>query len=294
MKRAPGITFKRLYVEITNVCNLDCSFCPKTSRPPMFMEIEQFKKILDEVKEYSKYLYFHVMGEPLMHPELGTFLDLCDENDFKVNIVTNGTLIEEEKDKLLSKPALRAISFSLHIFDKTTSIQKVDKYLDDIFEFITEAQKRHTFFACLRLWNLNNKDTYYSYVLERIEKYFDYPHKIEDIPYNGNDIKIRENIYVSQNLLFDWPNKDIPDINEDGFCLGLRKQAGILVDGTVVPCCLDSEGTIDLGNINVSSFKEIIEGKRAENIYNGFSDRKAVESLCRKCGYRQRFSLKCP
>ncbi|MCK5450973.1 MAG: radical SAM protein [Candidatus Omnitrophica bacterium] len=292
--------FKRIYIEITNVCNLNCGFCPKTSRKPEFMELKLFKKILDEIKGYSEYLYFHVMGEPLLHPDIGVFLDLCAEKKFKVNITTNGTLIKETKNKLLSKPAIRAINFSLHIFDGKTSKKVVDEYLDEIFGFIIESGETPGFIVCFRQWDLEQENTansvqkvqdpgWNSYILERIEKFFKVPRRIEDIPSEGNDIKLKDNVYVSQSSFFDWPDKGLPDLDEEGFCLGLRQQVAILVDGTVVPCCLDSEGTIDLGNISKAGFKQIIEGKRAVDLYRGFSERKVVESLCRKCGYRKRF-----
>jgi len=292
--------FKRIYIEITNVCNLDCRFCPKTSRKPEFMGLDLFKKILDEVKGYSRYLNFHVMGEPLLHPDIGAFLDLCDEKGFRVNITTNGTLIKETKNKLLSKSAIRIINFSLHIFDENTPENVIDEYLDEVFGFITESGETPGFIVCFRLWNMKMNNTAdpsrkvqsagrNSYILERIEKFFEVPQRIEEIPSEGNGIKIRDNIYVSQSSVFDWPDKGIPDLNEKGFCLGLRQQAAILVDGTVVPCCLDNEGIIDLGNINESSFKQIIEGKRALDLYRGFSERKVVEALCRKCGYRKKF-----
>ena len=289
--------FKRIYIEITNVCNLECKFCPKTSRAPEFMGVDLFKKILDEVEGYSEHLYFHVVGEPLLHPEIGTFLDLCGEKEFKVHITTNGTLTKEAKNKLLSKPALHAINFSLHIFDENTPKKVIDEYLEEVFNFISDSGETPEFIACFRLWNMKIDNTDQSleaagnnaYILEKIEQFFNIPYRIEEIPSVAQGIKLKENIYVSQGSLFDWPDKTIPDINEKGFCLGLRQQVAILADGTVVPCCLDSEGTIDLGNINKSSFKTIIEGKRARALYNGFSDRKVVEPLCRKCSYRKRF-----
>ncbi|MFH1878869.1 MAG: radical SAM/SPASM domain-containing protein [Candidatus Omnitrophota bacterium] len=291
--------FKRIYVEITNVCNLECGFCPKTARKPEFMGVDLFRRILGEVKKYSGYLYFHVMGEPLMHPEIDVFLDLCHENGFRVNITTNGTLIKKVMDKLLYKPALRQMNFSLHIFDESADEKVIDGYLDDIFAFIGLAAGDPGFTACLRLWNAREKydsagcsartDGKNRYILEKIEKFFALPYEIREIPLTGNGVKIAENVYVSRAVRFDWPDIDLPDAGNNGFCLGLRNQAAILADGTVVPCCLDSEGMINLGNIKDSSFSEIINSERAMGIYNGFSERKIVEPLCGKCGYRKRF-----
>ena len=266
------------------------------------MGVDLFKKILDEVRGYSGHLYFHVMGEPLLHPDIGDFLDLSLEKGFKVNITTNGTLIKEAKNKLLSKPAIRAINFSLHIFDENTPESVIDEYLDEVFGFITGSGDPPGFIACFRLWNMVHSAPgkkaesagKNSYILGRIEKFFEVPRRIEEIPSEGNGIKLKDNVYVSQRSFFDWPDEGIPDISEEGFCLGLRQQVAILVDGTVVPCCLDSEGIIDLGNIKRSSLKQILEGKRAMELYRGFSERRVVEPLCRKCAYRKRFDQEVP
>lgn len=293
--------FKKIYIEITNVCNLNCGFCSKTARKPEFMEIDLFEKILKEVKNYSKYIYFHVMGEPLLHPDIDTFLDLCHEQGFSANITTNGTLIKKVKHKILSKPALRLMNFSLHSFDDNTH-NAINEYLDEIFSFIIQIRASNPdFIACFRLWNVkeNNNNALASknseiakknrYILEKIEKFFRVPYKIDEISTKGNGIKLAEKIFINQNSYFEWPDNKIPDLNDEGFCLGLRTHAAILVDGTVVSCCLDSEGAINLGNINQSVFPEIIKSKRAMDLYNGFSERNVVEPLCRKCGYRKRF-----
>lgn len=285
--------FKRIYIEITNVCNLHCSFCPKTSRKPEFMGFELFRKILNEVGNHSKYIYFHVMGEPLMHPEIEAFLDLCLQYGFFANITTNGTLIGKVKEKIISKKALRLINFSLHSFEANMSDGEIGSYLNEIFSFVKEVKNENPkLISCFRLWNVNDNRHHSSneYILRRIEKFFGFPNQIKEIPITSNGIKISENVYVNQAECFNWPDADITDLNTKGFCLGLRDQVAILVDGTVVPCCLDSEGSINLGNIKETSFTEIINGKRALALYNGFSARKLVEPLCRKCGYRSRFT----
>ncbi len=257
------------------------------------MEEELFEKIVKEVKDYSRYLYFHVMGEPLLHPDIGRFLDICHKNACNANITTNGVLIKEAKNKLLSKPALRSMHFSLHSFGENTPDGVIDEYLNEIFSFVSIASKREDFIICFRLWNVkeDEKKGQNRHILKRIEEYFSLSKKIEEAPTTGNGIKLKENIFLSQALCFDWPSMTRPDLDDKGFCLGLRQQAAVLVDGTVVPCCLDSEGTINLGNIKNTSFRDIINGKRAKDLYKGFSERKLVEPLCRKCAYRRRFDV---
>jgi len=256
------------------------------------MSPELFSRILNKIKGYSDYLYFHVMGEPLLHPELGGFLELCTEYSFRANITTNGVLIKNAADKIIHRKALRLINFSLHSFEDN-KITNPD-YLKDIFEFAKLAEKENpNLIVCLRLWNYSpnlsiapNKE-----IISRIKEFFGYPGEIEEIPQLGNGMKLRKNLYLSQSEKFDWPDLKKNEISQNGYCLGLRDQIAILVDGTVVPCCLDSEGSINLGNIKDSLFSEIIISPKAEKIYNGFSERKLIEELCRKCGYRRRFDL---
>ena len=147
--------FKKFYIEITNVCNLTCSFCPQTCRPPEFMKIETFNKILEQIKPHTDYIYFHVKGEPLLHPEIDKFLDLSYEKGFKVNITTNGTLINKVKDKIFMKPALRQINFSLHSFDGNEGSSNKDEYINNIISFVKEAHNNTDLLVSFRLWNLD-------------------------------------------------------------------------------------------------------------------------------------------
>jgi len=288
--------FKKFYIEITNVCNLSCSFCPQTLRTAEFMSIETFAEILDQIKPHTNYIYFHVKGEPFLHPKLDEFLDLSYEKGFKVNITTNGTLINSVKDKLIEKPALRQINFSLHSFDGNESSCNKYDYINDIITFVKQAILTTDTLFSLRLWNLDVDNTTNLEVkknhdlLLAIETSFNLPYKIEEKINPGRGIKICDKVYLNQDHEFQWPDLLVEEDNNPGFCYGLRNQIAILVDGTVVPCCLDGEGIINLGNIHRTPFSEIIEGKRAKDIFDGFSRREAVEELCRKCGYRKKFS----
>ena len=288
--------YKKIYIEITNVCNLACDFCPQSKRKPEFMKIETFDKILAQIKPYTDYIYLHVKGEPLLHPEIDRILDLSYEKGLKVNITTNGTLINKAKDKLLTKQALRQINFSLHSIDGNKGFNGIDEYLNNIFSFIHDAISKTNIIIALRLWNLDKErladieGKKNQELLEAIEQEFNLGFKIEEKVIPGGGIKVSDRIYLNQDNKFQWP--DLREIEDDGigFCYGLRNQAAILVDGTVVPCCLDGEGVINLGNINNNDFSDIVNSERANTIFNGFSERKAVEELCRKCGYRKKFT----
>ncbi|REK77073.1 radical SAM/SPASM domain-containing protein [Paenibacillus paeoniae] len=287
--------FKKFYIETTSICNLSCTFCPPTQRAKGFLSVEDFTRTLDQVKPFTDYIYFHVKGEPLLHPKIDKLLDIAHEKGFKVNITTNGTLITKNKAKLLNKPALRQLNFSLHSFDGHPGSEDKAGYLADILAFVKEANESSDVIVSYRLWNLdmnneiNKQEDKNRELLGMIEEAYSLDYRIEEKFKPGTGVKIADRIYLNQDPEFKWPDLREPEDDGRGFCHALRNQAGVLIDGTVIPCCLDGEGVIDLGNIHEQPFADIIEGERANNLYDGFSRREAVEELCRKCGYRQRF-----
>lgn len=278
------------------MCNLACSFCPPTSRKANLIKLDAFNNILDQIKPHTKYIYLHVKGEPLLHPRIDELLDASHAKGFKVNITTNGTLIKKNRDKLLGKPALRQMNFSLHSFDGHEGSSNREEYLSTILSFVREAAE-HNVIISLRLWNLDQDNTTNAEkrrnreTLEILEKEFNLAYKIEEKVVPGTGVKIANRIYINQDHEFEWPSLQAPEDDGKGFCHALRSQAAILVDGTVVPCCLDGEGVINLGNINSTPFSEIVEGERANNLFDGFSRREAVEEMCRKCGFRKKFGV---
>lgn len=288
--------FKKIYIEITNVCNLQCKFCPKTNRKPKFITTSEFSYILDEIKEFTEYIFFHVKGEPLLHPNIGEFLDISYNKGFKVNITTNGTLLAKVKEKLIHKPALRQINISLHSFDGNKNTYSKNDYLDNIFEFIESAKEDKSLIIALRLWNLtednllNKEKERNREILSRIETEFKLQFKIEDMINPQRGIKVEDRIYLNQDSEFVWPSLKNEEFGDKGYCYGLRDQIGILVDGTVIPCCLDGEGKISLGNIYDIKLSEILSGERARKIYDGFSKRMVTEDMCKRCGFRTRFN----
>ncbi len=288
-------SFKKIYIEITNVCNLACDFCPETKRSPKFMDTNDFIHILEKVKPYGKYIYLHVKGEPMLHPNIGLFLDLCNEQGFYVNLTTNGTLINEVKETLLEKPALRQINFSLHSFDGNDDTYSMDEYLEDIFSFIKESLVKTNIIHSLRLWNLQETISDISIVqneniIEKIQNAFQLDFKLEDEVKQKMGIKLQDKLYLNQEYEFQWPDLKAKEDDGVGFCHGLRNQIAILVDGTVVPCCLDGNGIISLGNIKEQSLDSILQSERVKKIQDSFSKRYAIEELCRKCEYRSRFN----
>lgn len=288
--------FKRIYIEITNVCNLKCSFCPKTLRKPQFMDLEFFKKVLEEIAPYTDYVFLHVKGEPLLHPQLEDILKECYKHKIKANITTNGTLIASRADMLVSQQSLRQINFSLHSFDDNSPGIDSSNYMKDILEFTSLALKKSNMIVALRLWNLTNNNISNiereknRKILSQIEEYFNIPDKIEERVTPGRGVKLADRVYLNQDPVFEWPHLDSGHICENGFCYGMKSHCAILVDGTVIPCCLDGEGVVALGNLQSESFSSIMDSERSKAIIKGFSDNKAVEELCKNCTFKERFT----
>lgn len=287
---------KKIYIEITNVCNLSCAFCPGTSRKPGFMGAPEFETVLRKLHGFTDHVYLHVMGEPLLHPDLAKLLELCRLYGYKVNITTNGTLIKDKSEILLSASALRQVNFSVHshedIDDDAADRKAADQYLADIFSYTDAALAKGGVYISYRLWNLTSEasEQYNAYVVQKLQQRFEPDFSISEELASQKRITLRDRLFLNSAEVFQWPSGSADSFGDKGFCLGLRDQAAVLVDGTVVPCCLDSDGGIPLGNIFDEDFAAILQGNRTRALYDGFSERRAVEELCRKCGYRNRFS----
>ena len=279
----------KAYLEITNVCNLSCSFCHKTKRAKKLMTAEEFDILTDRLRGKVQYLFFHLMGEPTLHPLLPEFVRKASEKGFLPMLTTNGSLLSKCGDELLSAPFYK-ISISLHAPAANPAFAD-PAYLDNCADFALRASESGIY-AVLRLWNLGSEDEKTNEaILSRLHEKFPEEWK----PMRGGDsYRLHSRLFLEFGDRFDWPDLAAPSIGEDGdcFCHGMRDQFGVLVDGSVVPCCLDSEGIVTLGNLFESEIDDILATPRARAIYDGFTRRRAVEELCRRCGYAKRFSKK--
>lgn len=273
--------YSRVYVEITNICNMHCSFCHSHSRVLRRMSAGEFSTVLDKLSGHTKYIYYHLMGEPLTHPELPAFLDMAAQRGFKSQITTNGTLLSSRGYELLSHP-LYKINISLHSFEGADA-EAHEKYLKDVADF-ADAASRAGVIVVLRLWNRGfdggKNDRVLALLRDRIDG---------EWAENTRGLRLREKLFVEWGERFEWPDKNAPIKGDEFFCYGLRDHFGILCDGSVVPCCLDSDGIITLGNIFERDLTDILNSPRAAAMVEAFGRRCASEELCRRCGYAQRF-----
>ena len=273
--------FSKIYVEITNYCNLHCSFCNVDKLPKKEMSIDEFKIVIDKIKDYTDNIYLHVKGEPLLHSMIDEILSICDEQRINVRITTNGTLLKLKKD-ILIKHSIKQINVSLHSenFDKN--------YFQNVFHACDELSKITT--IIYRIWTLSSlkSDNLSTNIVNVINDYYKLPTSIVNKIKTDKNTRIKENIYIDKDYEFKWPI--ISDKKGDiGTCLGTKNHIAILSNGNVTSCCLDSNGIINLGNIFENSLDDIINSQKFKEIHDGFEKKKLVHPLCKSCTYRKRF-----
>ena len=273
--------YSRVYIEITNICNMACSFCHGHHRSPGRMTPEEYGRILQQLQGKTQYIYHHLMGEPLVHPQLPQFIEMAKAAGFRPMITTNGTLLASRGDALLGK-GLHKVNISLHSFEGD-SAQDHHRYVERIAAFAEKATLDGTIVS-LRLWNQGCDDGKNDLTLAFLRQAL--PGQWQE---NTRGYRIRDKLFLEWGDRFAWPDLGAQDYGAAVYCHGLGDHFGILCDGTVVPCCLDSEGAIPLGNVFRESLTDILSCQRATAMRDGFRCRKATEELCRRCGYAQRF-----
>ena len=285
--------FHRVYIEITNICGLACSFCPPKTEPSKTMSLSFFEKTLLELQNYTKTLAFHVMGDPLTLSNLDEYLNLANKHGFEVELTTSGYYLGKTKARTLFLAPVRQLNISLNSYNKNNLSKSFEEYINPVLDLC--MQKIAHFekpFINLRLWNLDDicsEAAYNSAVFEKLSLAFGvaidsdkiYSQKIKSV-------RLAPKVILNFDSYFEWPSLDSSH-QSDATCHGLKSHIAILANGTVVPCCLDGDGIIALGNLHEKALKEILSSKRATDMIEGFKNAKAVEELCKKCSYKDRF-----
>ena len=267
----------RCYLETTDVCYLNCVFCPKTTRPKRTMTLEEFDLLTSRLAGRVKFLYFHLMGEPFLHPHLPQFVEMARQKGFIPVITTNGTLLSKREDMLETLPHKLQISLHSH---EGNGKEDLKQYIDEVMTFAKEAARRGCIIV-LRLWNEGGHNSMNEEIIRLIAN-----HQPRPWVERNDGWRLAENLYIESDNMFEWPDLQHESYaGEEVFCYALRNQIGVLVDGTVVPCCLDHNGDMDLGNLYTQSLEEILASPRAHAIYQGFTNHTATEPLCQRCGY---------
>jgi radical SAM protein with 4Fe4S-binding SPASM domain len=283
--------FNKIYIELTNICGLTCDFCPTKILQNKTMTLDFFEKILIQVKEYTNIITYHVFGDPLVLSNIKDYFDLSHKHGLKVEIVTTAyTLKRFSLDNFLH-PCIKQINFSINSFDKNDMKMTLEEYLSYMIELgKLKIKSKRDFFINFRLWNLdqdNSSNSFNNQVYAILEKAYNIELKNLD---TRKSKRLDNKILIDFDEYFQWPSLN-SDHSSHATCYGLKSHIAILSSGVVVPCCLDSYGIIDLGNLKNQNLSTILESQKAQNIIDGFKRNKAVEDLCQKCSFKDRFKL---
>ncbi|MCK5111334.1 MAG: radical SAM/SPASM domain-containing protein [Arcobacteraceae bacterium] len=281
--------FNKVFIELTNICGLSCSFCPTKSLATTTMNLKFFEDILIQLRPFTKEIAYHVFGDPLTLSNLNKYLDISHKHNFKVHITTTGYYLNNFDLNLFLHPAIKQINFSLNSFNKNDIQISLQQYLKPMFDLckLKLDNKVHNFIN-FRLWNMNSQNSEENFnneIFELLEKQFNIDLSSSN---NKDSIRLENQIKLHFDSYFQWPSLE-SDHYSQGYCQGLSSHFGILSSGIVIPCCLDSEGKINLGNLHDNKLEDILSQERTKNIINGFKKDIAVEELCKKCSYKDKF-----
>lgn len=289
--------FRRAYVEISNICNLKCSFCPTVERANQVMSPDLFGKVAAQLSGMVDEVCLHLMGEPLNHPEFSAILELCRVHHLPVNLTTNGLMLTGARRDLALSQVVRQVNLSLQSFEANFAGKDVSGYMQRIFQFTRLAEERRPdLYINLRLWDLEGVQAHSAvntavraHIAEEFGVVAEDP--AVDIRRKKN-LLLRGRIYLNFDSRFTWPSLDLPKRQRPGFCHGLSSHFGIHADGTVVPCCLDKEAVINLGQVQDEPLQSILSSLRAVAMRQGFAKGALIEDLCQRCTFIDRFDRK--
>lgn len=286
--------FYRIYIEITNVCGLSCSFCPIKNLPNKSMDLTFFEDLIIQAKAFTKEIACHVVGDPLTQSNLSEYLDIIHKHGLKAMLTTSGYFLKKHSYQTLFHPCVKQINISLNSFNKNDTSLSFEQYLSPILSLCKEklAQKKELFIN-LRVWNLDelmSEEDFNTELFKKLNTAFENELSTEIIhKEKPKSIRLASKILVHFDNYFEWPSLNNPHYGH-GTCQGLQSHIAVLASGKVVPCCLDCDGVITLGDLHTDSLKEILSNKRSQNMLKGFKEGKSVEELCQKCSYKDRFN----
>ncbi len=286
--------FYRIYIELTNVCGLSCSFCPTKSLPTQEMDLDFFESIVNQAKVYTKEIACHVVGDPLTLSNLDAYLDIIHKHGLKVMLTTSGYFLKKHSYDTLFHPCVKQINISLNSFNKNDTSITFEQYMKPVLALCeAKLEREEDIFINLRVWNLDemmSERTFNETLFEKLSSAFGTKLDLKTIyEEKPKSLRLASKILVHFDNYFEWPSLNNRNYGH-GTCQGIQSHVAILASGKVVPCCLDCDGIIELGDLHENTLDEILTAKRAVDMVEGFKEGKAVEELCQKCSYKDRFN----
>ncbi|WP_164499060.1 radical SAM/SPASM domain-containing protein [Helicobacter pylori] len=276
--------FKKIYIELSDICGLQCSFCPNPKNIRGVMPLELFEKICKEAAPLTPIITFHVLGDPCKLKNLNHYLNAAKRFSLKVDLVTSGAYLCDFETLL--QDAIYQISISLDAGLDNHNKLNQHRYIQKILEFCRyKCEKNSEVFLNLRIQDgtLEKHQNLIKPFLESFECV-----SLETLKSQGR-ARLFKKSFLNIQKTFKWPNLNAPNpLNQESkipYCYGLIKQIAILSNGVVVPCCMDTQAHINLGDLNHTPLKDILNSQKAMAIKTHFLKGEALELLCKNCSY---------
>jgi radical SAM protein with 4Fe4S-binding SPASM domain len=289
------VKFYRIYIELTNVCGLSCSFCPTKELPSKEMDLDFFESIIRQASVYTKEIACHVVGDPLTQSNLSDYLDIIHKYRLKALLTTSGYFLKKHSYETLFHPCVKQINISLNSFNKNDTSLTFEQYIKPVLNLCrAKLDRQKELFINLRVWNLDeimSERDFNETLFSKLSNEFNVTLNLDTIYRDKpKSIRLENKILVHFDNYFEWPSLKNKNYG-DGTCQGIQSHIAILASGKVVPCCLDCDGIIELGDLHEESLEKILSNRRTVNMLEGFKEGKAIEELCQKCSYKERFTL---
>ena len=258
------------------------------------MDLAFFESVIQQVKPYTKEIACHVLGDPLTQSNLHDYLDIIHKYGLKAMLTTSGYFLKKHSYETLFHPCVKQINISLNSFNKNDTSLTLDQYLDPVLDLCKEKVAREKeLFINLRVWNLDemmSERDFNDTLFTKLSKAFTVPLSLDTIyKERPKSIRLENKVLMHFDDYFEWPSLSNQNYGH-GTCQGLSSHIAILASGKVVPCCLDCDGVIELGDLHEERLETILNNGRTRAMLEGFKEGKAVEELCRKCSYKKRFN----
>lgn len=240
------------------------------------MSPELFESAAAQAGELASVLFLHLLGEPLTHPRFPELLGACSRLGLKVNLVTNGLLLDRTGPGVFNEKCLSQVSVSLHALAELPPGLRAEN-LARLTEFA--LRKPPGLIVSFRL----RGDPAAPFIKETKAAL------LIALTRNGvqekarDGLKLREGVYLNFGSIFDWPGG--PGGKPKKGCLGLRHHFGVLSDGRVVPCCADFDGALALGNIKERPLAAILACPEALALRDSIAGKTPMPAYCASCGF---------
>jgi radical SAM protein with 4Fe4S-binding SPASM domain len=258
------------------------------------MEVDFFEDIIQQAKVYTNEIACHVVGDPLTQTNLRAYLDILHKHGMKAMLTASGYFLKKHSYDTLFHPAVKQINISLNSFNKNDTSITFEQYIKPVLS-LCEAKltREEELFINLRVWNLDelmSERIFNDTLFKTLSRHFNHDIDLETVYLQRpKSMRLASKILLHFDNYFEWPSLKNENYGH-GTCQGLQSHIGILADGTVVPCCLDCDGVIELGNMHKETLQDILGSQRAVHMLEGFKEGKATEELCQKCSYKERFN----